>query len=209
MTRPVLFLVWPQGGDLVALSAAFRGVPGLVHALAFTPVEVADQPFAGDGRGPALTVEAAFADARAFADALPRLPAEGARAQAMRGRWFVTPEPGPPRCALLVEYSGRCEDANAWLDHYDAHHPPIMVRFPAVREVATFRPAPDLALPDHWARGRAMQRNKVAFDSPAALRAALASPVMAEMRADSRAFPPYHGAVTHFPTATFDLLARG
>ena len=42
-------------------------------------------------------------------------------------------------------------------------------------------------------RGRYLQRNKVAFDSRAALEAALASPVRSEMRADFAAFPPYRG----------------
>jgi hypothetical protein len=213
MSTPVLFLVWRAAPNLDDLGAAFARLDGLVHALAFTPLSLPDQPFARDGRGPALTVELAFASERAFAQGVDAIPASGFEAEAMRGRRFAAPDPvfrlgpGETPCTLLVEYSGRCDDPTAWLDHYDAHHPPIMVRFPGVRDVATFRPAPDLALPDAWERGRAMQRNKVVFDSPAALVAALASPVMAEMRADRDAFPPFDGAVTHFPNATYDLLS--
>ena len=94
----------------------------------------------------------------------------------------------------------------AWLDHYDAHHPPIMTRFPGIRDVATFRPAPSAsdALPGE--RENAMQRNKVVFDSAAALVDALASPVMTEMRADASGFPPSTRRPTHHAMATHRLL---
>ena len=142
----------------------------------------------------------------------PALNGSTFAAQAMLGRRFATPDPvfrlgpGERPCTLLVAYPGVCEDLEAWLDHYDAHHPPIMVRFPAIRDVATFRPLPDARLPATWARATAMQRNKVVFDSHTALRAALASPVRREMRADFEVFPPFTGRPTHFPTVTFDLL---
>jgi hypothetical protein len=47
-----------------------------------------------------------------------------------------------------------------------------------------------------------MQRNKVVFDSPAALTAALNSPVRHEMRAAFARFPAFTGPITHFPMAT-------
>jgi hypothetical protein len=47
-----------------------------------------------------------------------------------------------------------------------------------------------------------MQRNKVAFDSPAALKAALNSPVRHEMRADFKTFSAFSGPNTHFAMAT-------
>jgi hypothetical protein len=47
-----------------------------------------------------------------------------------------------------------------------------------------------------------MQRNKVAFDDPSALTAALASPVRHEMRAHFKALPRFSGGVTHFPMST-------
>jgi hypothetical protein len=47
-----------------------------------------------------------------------------------------------------------------------------------------------------------MQRNKVVFDSPEALTAALHSPVRHEMRADFNAFPPFSGPVRHYAMAT-------
>jgi hypothetical protein len=47
-----------------------------------------------------------------------------------------------------------------------------------------------------------MQRNKVVFDSPAALTAALNSPVRHEMRAAFHRFPSFTGPITHFPMTT-------
>jgi hypothetical protein len=51
-----------------------------------------------------------------------------------------------------------------------------------------------------------MQRNKVVFDSPAALKAALSSPVRHEMRADFKAFPPFTGENSHYPFATETIV---
>ena len=218
---PTLFLVWGDSSASPSQVEALRDVltprRGLVRALAFLATNPApDDPFAVDGPGPALTLELGFADLAALESAAALLRFEPAldsvSAQAMLGRRFATPDPvfrlgaGELPCTLLVAYPGACEDLEAWLDHYDAHHPPIMVRFPAVRDVATFRPLPEAWLPETWPRGTAMQRNKVVFDSHAALQAALASPVRREMRADFEVFPPFTGRPTHFPTTTFDLI---
>lgn len=196
-----------------------RAVPEVREALLYRPVvNGPDQPFAKDGRGPALAaelrfaglpeVEAALTPGRLGRLAVPSLPGAAISHQVFVARdfpvenpWFATPEP----CTFLVQYPGPSIDPAAWLDHYDANHPPIMRRFPGVRRVATYRPIAwrsDLA----WARGTAMQRNKVAFDSPAALAAALASPVMAEMRADRDTFPAFDGGATHFPMWTRSVV---
>ena len=53
-----------------------------------------------------------------------------------------------------------------------------------------------------WRRLNFMQRNKVAFDSPTALKAALNSPVRHEMRADFKTFSAFSGPNTHFAMAT-------
>ncbi len=221
-TTPTLFLVW---GELPPLIDAVRDVlishRGLLRALAFLGAEPApDGHFAADGAGPPLTLELGFADLPSLENAAAiweRERALGATftAQAMLGRRFATPDPvfrlgaGERPCTLLVAYPGTCDDLEAWLDHYDIYHPPIMVRFPAIRDVATFRPLPEARLPANWARGTAMQRNKVVFDSQAALEAALASPVRQEMRADFQVFPSFTGRPTHFPTTTFNLLDAG
>lgn len=217
MYTPVLFLIWRDDGYAPAMRDAVRRLDGLERALAFTRAPFdPNSRFARDGVGPALTVELAFADEAALAAGAGALaPSLAGRfeAQAMRGRWFATPDPvfrlvdGGRPCTLLVEYTGEAEEPIVWLDHYDAHHPAIMTRFPDVRDVATYRPAADLPLPAVWTRAAAMQRNKVVFDSTAALRAALAAPIMREMRADFEAFPPYTGGATHHATETTDLRA--
>jgi len=50
-----------------------------------------------------------------------------------------------------------------------------------------------------------MQRNKVVFDSAAALTAALNSPVREEMRADYKQFPPFTNDNVHYPLATLEI----
>ena len=53
-----------------------------------------------------------------------------------------------------------------------------------------------------------MQRNKVVFDDAEALKDALISPVMQEMRADLSVFPPYTGGNAHFPMRTVQIDGR-
>ena len=57
-------------------------------------------------------------------------------------------------------------------------------------------------VPDAKIRSEPWCTYLVAFDSPAALSAALNSPLREEMRADFRKFPPFSGRVTHFPMLT-------
>ncbi|MFO1361995.1 MAG: hypothetical protein U1F45_05885 [Burkholderiales bacterium] len=76
-----------------------------------------------------------------------------------------------------------------------------MARLPGLRELELHTPVESVChLP--WARATCMQRNKVAFDSPAALSAALASPLRHEMRAHYKALPRFAGGVTHYPMST-------
>jgi len=230
---PTLFIAWRDPvaelseADLERLARAAARLRGLAGGLAFTPISVeGDHPFARDGRGPPLVLQLDFdaaddLDAALWAEGplaeivrrggLPSLAGAAVAQQRMIGRRFAVPDPvsrlasGARPCTFLVEYPGTTADLEAWLDHYDAHHPPIMRRFPGVREVATFRPAPSErgALPCE--RESSMQRNKVVFDSAAALVAALDSPIMAEMRADLAAFPPFSRRPTHHAMATHRL----
>ena len=78
---------------------------------------------------------------QALADAqrLPSLAHLPARQQAMLLRRCPVPAANLPvpssTCSYLVGYHGPAEDLNAWLAHYIEHHPPIMARFPAIREI--------------------------------------------------------------------------
>ncbi|MFM0729581.1 EthD family reductase [Paraburkholderia sediminicola] len=123
--------------------------------------------------------------------------------QVMAVRPFATPNPGgaghrAERCTYLVSYEGEAEDFNAWLTHYLTHHPPLMAQLPGIRELEIYTRLEyrsGLSIP----RATAMQRNKVVFDNPEALAAALASPIRAHMKQDFNAFPPYSGPTPHFP----------
>ncbi|MBC8741238.1 EthD family reductase [Paraburkholderia sp. UCT31] len=122
--------------------------------------------------------------------------------QVMAVRIFAPPqaasvEDNAQRCTYLVAYEGVAQDFNAWLTHYLAHHPPLMLQLPALREMEIYtRVDSRSGLP--FARTSAMQRNKVVFDDASALTDALASPVRDAMRRDFQALPPYSGATPHF-----------
>jgi uncharacterized protein (TIGR02118 family) len=123
--------------------------------------------------------------------------------QVMAVRRFATPGAGvsrepAERCTYLVSYEGEADDLNAWLTHYITHHPPLMAQLPGIRELEIYTRVDyrtGLASP----RATAMQRNKVVFDDPLALSAALASPVRARMKRDFDSFPSYSGSTPHYP----------
>lgn len=122
--------------------------------------------------------------------------------QVMAVRTYGPPQATPvkdhtQRCTYLVAYEGVAEDFNAWLTHYLAHHPPLMLQLPALRELEIYtRIDSRSGLP--FAHAAAMQRNKVVFDDASALTDALSSPVRDAMRRDFHALPPYSGATPHF-----------
>jgi len=208
-------------GDLARLVALARATPRLVGGRIYTPERTHD-PYLDDGPAPALALQLYFEElapleaalARdghlqplAAPDALPSLAGAAISQQAMLTRRFPVPDPrfrtpaGNLPCSYLVHYPGSAEDLNAWLAHYIAHHPPIMARFPDIREIEICTRIDWCGfLP--WPRVDHMQRNKVVFDSAAALTAALNSPVRHEMRADFNRFPPFTGGSLHYPMAT-------
>jgi len=126
--------------------------------------------------------------------------------QVMAVRRYPVPQPqaqqsslsGNTRCTYLVSYEGQADDFNAWLGHYIAHHPHLMAQFPGIRQIEIYTRV-DYRSDLPAARSVAMQRNKVVFDSPDALNAALASPVRHAMRDDFKQFPPFTGENFHFP----------
>jgi hypothetical protein len=195
------------------LDPLLAAVPGLARALVHRPASTHD-PYLHDGEPPDLALQLYFTEITALEAACagplqalaPLLAGALVAQQAMLARSFRVPEPVPldgEHCTYLVAYDGPAEDLSAWLGHYLAHHPPIMARFPGIRalEICTRL---DAVNPLPFPHATCMQRNKVVFDSPAALTAALNSPVRHEMRADYAQLPPFTGAVTHFP-----MLTRG
>ncbi|CAH1648575.1 MULTISPECIES: hypothetical protein [unclassified Chelatococcus] len=143
----------------------------------------------------------------------PSLAGATVTQQAMALRRFPVDDPvvqaeadGQP-CSYVVHYSGQAENLNAWFTHYVTHHPQIMRRFPGIREIEVLSRIDWCdALP--WQRVHHIQRNRVMFDSPGALTAALQSPVRHELRADYYQFPKYEGGNAHYPMAT-DIIRAG
>ena len=205
--------------DIKAVAATVAGVPGLANGLVFTPATTSD-PYLDDGRPPVLALqldfstieplEAALARDGALHGLAPLLPADAeVEEQAMLARGFPVAgagRPGERACTYLVTYEGAPEDPNAWHTYYIAHHPPIMARFPGIREIAIFTRL-DWCSAFPARRGEAFQRNKVVFDDQVALTAALNSPVRHEMRADFKNFPNFAGANTHYPMDTLRVTA--
>jgi len=110
--------------------------------------------------------------------------------------------------ALVVHYYGPVDDAATFAAHYVAQHPPILARLPSVREVLCYVPVPAPvpvpalmpvpATPGGLRADPTVIRNEVRFDSMDALLASLRSPVLAELRADTKTFPRF-GRSTHYP----------
>ncbi|MBA4491082.1 EthD family reductase [Paracoccus sp. S1E-3] len=190
----VLMLVWAT--DEGAAPPCLAGLPGLERALIH-------RPEGAEAAAPARVLQLEFDDIAALEAAcaadsplqdLPGAP----RQQAFLLRRYTG---GDAACSYLVHYPGPAQDLNAWLSHYATHHIPLMMRLPGVRAVEMLTRIDYLsALP--FPRDTHMQRNRVGFDSPADLAAALASPVRAQMRADVDAYPPYQGGVSHFTMLT-------
>jgi hypothetical protein len=204
------------------LSQVIAATPALQQGIVFTPSSTSD-PYLHDGPPPQLALQLYFDDIAALEAAvatgghlrqLDVLQTGGATQQAMLVRRHQVPDPtfrtppGELPCSYLVAYEGAAEDLPAWLAHYIADHPPIMARFPGIRQIEIYT-CIDWCGGLPWPRVAHMQRNKVVFDSPAALTGALNSPVRHEMRAAFQRFPPFTGPITHFPMATTTVLRRG
>lgn len=195
------------------LAELLGALPGIGKALVMTPAVVTDRYY-DDGPPPMLMVQAYFAtlqDAEAAMSArgglalltareFPSLAGVAGTHQVMWTRPFAVPGLGPcedgQTCAFMVHYDGRPEDANAWHGFYLRHHPQIMTTFPEIREVEVYTPVEWIdELP--WTRATSFQRNKVVFDTPDALEAALNSPVREKMKEDRAQFPPFDGGSIH------------
>ena len=207
------------------LAGRLASIDGVTLALAYTP-EHARDPFLAAEPAPALVLQIYFGRLRELEAAAGRDGPLGALVETLAAacggmavswetvvtRRYGVPQPRSsdavgPWCTYLVRYEGPADDANAWLDHYLAHNPPLMCQLPGLRELEICSPLDAVAfLPGH--RRRQLQRNKVAFDSPQALDAALRSPVREQMRRDFTTFPAYTGAVSHHAMQTWRVVAR-
>ena len=185
------------------LSSTASVPSGAGRALRHSPNQVRD-PFLDDGASPGSVTQLYFDSIGSLEAAAGQVGAP-ADAEAMQVHRFAVPQPWqrvpPLYCTYLVAYEGPADDEPAWLAYYLEHHPPLMAKLPQIRELEIYTPV-DWRSPPPLRSVRHMQRNKVAFDSTAALAAALDSPVRREMRADFASFPSYRGRVTHYAMTT-------
>ncbi len=203
--------------EIAALRALLNRVPGLAEAMVFTPSQASDI-YVDDGAAPPLGVQLHFPTLEALEAACARdgalqglvtaVPALArANVQAFWRRTWAVPDPkvqtapGALACSYVVHYPGPAADLSDWLDHYIAGHPPLFQRFPGIRAIEILTRVDWI---NHLPMTKAhhMQRNRVVFDSPAALTAALQSPVRHELRADFHTFPPFDGGNFHYPMWT-------
>lgn len=213
----------PTGGtaDVVDRARAIVAeLPHLTRALIHTPASASD-PFLARIEAPPLAIQLYF-DEIADLEAATRTPALQAVAaapdrlglrdaaagqQAMVVREFAVPaapsaaENRTTWCSYLVAYDGAAEDLTTWLDHYLEQHTALMARMPQIRALEVYTRV-DAVSRLGCRQEACMQRNRVMFDSPEALTAALHAPIRAEMRADFDAFPTFSGGNTHHPMET-------
>lgn len=202
--------------------------PGLGRALLHTPARARDH-YTDDGPSPPLALQLYYPDLETLEDTLradghlqqlvpdggwPSLAGLKVTHQVMYARRYpvadpvLRPDPGELACSYLVHYAGEAENFNAWLGYYLDHHPKIMKTFARVREIEIYTRV-DWRDSMPWARVESMQRNRLLFDSAAAVEAAMNSPVRHAMRADFERFPPFTGPNPHYPMYTETLLGPG
>ncbi|MGK6313464.1 hypothetical protein [Neorhizobium sp. DT-125] len=207
--------------DVETVAEIVRLTPGLTSANLYAP-ETTDDMFNEKELPPVFGMQLYFneltelEEAMAPAGHLQQLAASGVLssirgARATQQAMYVRPFPvddgkldteknGNP-CSYVVHYTGPAEDLNVWLHHYVSHHPQVMRTFPGIRQIEVLSRIDWCGfLP--WERVNHMQRNRVMFDSPAALQAALRSPARIAMREDFKTFPPFEGGNSHYPMET-------
>jgi len=193
---------------------AWAALPGLsaVDVYEMVPTGTHD-PFVNDGAGPLLLAMLQFPTIEALAGAISHQrfkqslsgrPASLAFTGTSLERRFLpvaaSAELGPLRApfSYVVRYHHPAQDVALFISHYLADHPPILAKLPQIRSVLCYLPV-DVAAPGILPPADYMLGNEVAFDSPEAFNAAMASPVRLELRTHFRSFPPFTGRNTHYP----------
>jgi len=179
---------------------------------AFTPLGV-DDPYLGNETGKLLIVQATFVSRDTLEQALSDTGVSTALASMpSHANVRVTDETftvhacplmdgsTPPRRApvsFVVRYYRPIDREREFTEYYIAHHPPIMARFPGIRNIYCY-------LPVEWKRAGTIAPaecflgNEIVFDSIDQLASALNSDVRHDLREDYRHFLPHEGDVTHF-----------
>src|SRR5579862_8941765 len=194
-----------------SVAPAWRALRGLTAVDVYVPVAGGTHdPYVDDGIGPLLLAMLKFSDADALSNALAE-PAFAATVTkhpdgvALTGSPFERrlypiggkPAPLTAPFSYVVRYHRPAENEAEFVSHYLADHPPLLAKFPEIRSVLCYLPLDKLARVLPTADN--MLGNEVAFDTPEAFNAAMASPVRHELRAHFRSFPKFSGRNTHYP----------
>ncbi len=99
--------------------------------------------------------------------------------------------------SFVVRYFGPIPDENAFVDFYTANHPPLLARFPGIRNVLCYIDCgADILRGTDLPVSEVRFGNEVVFDDLDTLNNALQSEIMPQLKADSRNFPAF-GYSTH------------
>jgi uncharacterized protein (TIGR02118 family) len=192
---------------------AWAALPGLSALDIYEPVPAGTHdPYVNDGPGPLLMAMLQFPTIEKLNDALshPQFrqslsarPAGVAVTGTSLERHFFpvagSAGSGPLRApfSYVVRYHHPAQNVAEFVSHYLADHPPILSKLPEIRSVLCYLPIEgggSGVLP----AANYMLGNEVAFDSPQAFNAAMASPVRHELRAHFKSFPSFSGKNTHY-----------
>lgn len=108
---------------------------------------------------------------------------------------YRTPPPRTAPLSFVVRYYGPTADLAAFDRYYVDNHPPILARFPGIRNVLCYLPA-DWRSTGPVGDSRLILGNEVVFDDLGALNRALESDVLPLLIADGKRFPAF-GSNSH------------
>jgi uncharacterized protein (TIGR02118 family) len=202
--------VWTWSGAFAI--PAWTALPGLSAIDAYVmATSSTHDPFVDDGAGPLLLAMLYFNTVEQMSKAIAAMPPslkDLPKGVAITGTPFERrlypvggeAKPGPLTApfSYVVRYQRPADNEADFVSHYIADHPPLLAKLPAIRSVLCYLPLDALATPA-LPTANTMIGNEVAFDSPEAFNAAMASPVRTELRAHFRTFPKFTGRTTHFP----------
>lgn len=115
---------------------------------------------------------------------------------------------GADLCSYMVHYDGHADNYDAWLAHYLDHHPPIISRFPRLREYEIYTAVDWTSSDLPWLKEEMMQRNRLIFDSGPVLETSLLTEgVRSELKDWHGNFPKFNGTDVHSPLYT-DIMTR-
>ena len=216
MNISVFVTIWVTGMSSTELGKHFLGEPlsllksnPEVVSVEFYKPEPGDVPVMDDIPAPTFIVQINFesaeqATALAESEIFKRLftnkeafasPAEKINLEILKPVHFDLPgyDVPPPRTAPLsfvVRYYGPVKDAGKFANYYMNNHPPILAKFPNIRNVLCYLPL-DWGNMGEVKDDRLVIGNEVVFDDLKTFKEALESDILEEAQADNAKFESY------------------